>query len=89
MAELERTLSARELAEWMAYYGIEPFGEERADLRAGIVASTTANCHLGSNATPLKATDFMPFYEQPAPPSDYQRMQAMFGDRVIKKKPHG
>jgi hypothetical protein len=32
-----------ELAEWAAYYQCEPFGEERADLRAGIVASVIAN----------------------------------------------
>ena len=36
-------ISSREFAEWAAYYEIEPFGEERADLRAGVVASMVGN----------------------------------------------
>jgi hypothetical protein len=40
VAELEQTMSGRELTEWMAYDSLEPFGDQRADLRAGIVAAT-------------------------------------------------
>ena len=43
VAELLSRTTSRELSEWMVYYELEPFGEERADLRAGIVASTVAN----------------------------------------------
>lgn len=38
-------MSAPLLMEWMAYYTIEPFGEARADLRAGVIASLLANIH--------------------------------------------
>lgn len=43
VGELLRRISSRELSEWMAYYGQEPFGDVRADLQAGIIASTIAN----------------------------------------------
>ena len=49
----------------MAYNAIEPFGEERADLRAGIVAATTANVWRGKKDKAFKPTDFMPYYKPP------------------------
>lgn len=41
---------------WLAYYELEPFGEERGDLRAGIIASTIANVHRD----PKKGKAFRP-----------------------------
>ena len=60
VSELLSRISSRELTEWQAYYGLEPFGEDRADLRAGIVASTVANVYRKSGTQPYKAQDFMP-----------------------------
>lgn len=57
--ELLCRITARELVEWMAYYELEPWGEERADLRAAIVASTIANIFRGKRAA-YKVEDFMP-----------------------------
>jgi len=56
-------ISSRQFAEWMAYARIEPFGEERADLRAGIVASTIANTNRGRGQKPYKPQQFMPEFE--------------------------
>lgn len=54
------SMSNREFVEWQAYFGIEPFGEERADLRAGIVAATVANAAGGrGKGRAAKPTDFM------------------------------
>lgn len=52
--------SSRELTEWMAFMQVEPFGEERADLRAGIVASTIANVVRKKGGKMAKPEDFMP-----------------------------
>lgn len=52
-------MSAREFAEWMAYYRLEPFGEERADLRAGIIASASVNV-WAKRGRSAKPSDFMP-----------------------------
>ncbi|MFA5162089.1 MAG: DUF4035 domain-containing protein [Elusimicrobiales bacterium] len=60
VGELLGRISSRELTEWQAYYGIEPFGEERADLRAGIIAATGANVFRGKGIKPYKPQDFMP-----------------------------
>lgn len=60
MAELKATVTHAELCEWAEYYAIEPWGEAPADLRAGIVASTFANCHLREDADLLTPLDFMP-----------------------------
>jgi hypothetical protein len=46
----------------MIYTTIEPFGEEAAFYRAGIVASTIANVHRDQKKRrePFAPTDFMP-----------------------------
>lgn len=56
-------ISSRQFAEWMAYARLEPWGEERADLRAGIVASTIANANRGKGQKPYKPQQFMPSFE--------------------------
>ena len=56
-------ISSRDFAEWMAYSRLEPWGEERADLRAGIVASTIANSNRGKGQKPFKPQQFMPDFE--------------------------
>lgn len=51
-------MPATELSEWQRFYVDEPFGEVRADLRAGIVAKTVAQM-MGGNRK-VSAMDFMP-----------------------------
>ena len=63
--ELLARIDSRELTEWLAYYGLNPWGPERSDLRAGMVASTVANCLTSGS---FKPSDFMPKYgPQPEP----------------------
>jgi hypothetical protein len=59
--ELSGRMSSREFAEWMAFYRIEPFGDQRADMRSAIVASTMANL-LGKKK--FAPADFMLFTER-------------------------
>lgn len=56
-------IDSREFTEWMAYASLEPWGEPRADLRAGIVASTIANVNRSSDSEPFTPRDFMPTFE--------------------------
>ena len=74
--ELQATLTTRELMNWIAFYELDPWGERRADLRAGIVASTTYNMQRGKSKA-LKASDFMPDFE-PQKPQTVQEMQTIF-----------
>ena len=48
---------------------MSPFGDERSDLQAGIIASTIANVHRGKNTSAFKPEDFMP-YSKREPISD-------------------
>jgi hypothetical protein len=54
-------MSSSEFTEWMAFYELEPQGEWRADLRAGIIASTIANVNRSADSDALTPKDFMPF----------------------------
>lgn len=63
VAELGDRMSSAEFAEWMAFYTIEPFGEERADLRQAMTTSAVNNSIQAQAKTPkwTKPEDFMPF----------------------------
>lgn len=50
----------------MAYASIEPFGEGRADLRMGILASLIANVNRDTKkkSEPFVPADFIPGYDE-------------------------
>lgn len=91
----QREIDAAEFAEWLAYYRLEPWGEERGDLRAGIVASTVANAWRGKDVLPFNPGDFMPEFGPPdAGPLDeeaaiaqqealFEGFTRQFGGRVV------
>jgi hypothetical protein len=90
VAEIEARFSSREIAEWMAFASLEPFGEERADLRAGIIASVLANIHRDRKRRPepFSPTDFMPFVELPktAPPGSSLDREIKAAFRQFEKR---
>jgi hypothetical protein len=61
--EIEDAMPATELTEWALFYDQHPFGEYRADLRAGIVAAVVAATAGNKNAKP---SDFMPLVKREA-----------------------
>jgi hypothetical protein len=74
VAELEQRMTSREFSEWMAYFALEPFGEERADLRMGILASVMANLWGKRKGHPWRPQDFMPrFGRRDADPMELLR----------------
>jgi len=62
--ELLSRVGSDEITEWAAYFRLDPFGEERADLRAGIVASAIANTMGGGKRT-YQPSEFMPKFGEP------------------------
>lgn len=57
-------LSARQIAGWMAYASVEPFGELQADYRAGVISSILANVNRGSRtAKSFGPADFFPWLD--------------------------
>lgn len=89
MAEWQAVMSSAEFAEWVAYAKVNPFGLDRADLRAGIVASVIAEVYRDSKkrAEPYTPGDFMPVFdggqEVESPPPDpaalFAKLKAGFG----------
>lgn len=67
------------LAEWVAYYSVEPFGEERADARNAITAATVYNSHRRKGKA-AKVEDYMPKFSQPEKqsPDDMIQFAAMY-----------
>lgn len=61
-------MTPQHLGEWLAYYRLDPWGDGRADLRAGIVASVIANANRDSKrkAEPFQPRDFMPRFDRDA-----------------------
>lgn len=56
-------MSSKDIAEAMAYDQINPFGEERADLRAGVISSVIANVNRKAGSKSFTPQDFMPNFE--------------------------
>ena len=54
-------MSGREFAEWQAYFKLEPFGDTRADLRAGIITSNIVNVLKSQKSKRTTPLDFMYF----------------------------
>lgn len=58
--EMLARIDSLELAEWMQYYALDPWGSQRDDLQAGIIASTIANANSGKGRA-FQPIDFMPY----------------------------
>lgn len=59
-------LTASQLNDWFAYANIEPFGEQRSELRHGQMMAMTANLNRDSKqrSEPFTALDFMNYVEK-------------------------
>lgn len=75
---------SHELGEWMAFYKLEPWGEERADIRAAIVARTVAS-QWAKEVPDLE--DFMPFLERD--PQSLDDMKSVLGKARRQALPMG
>lgn len=62
IAELQERISSHDFAEYWAMFQLEPWGLEREDYRAGIVASTVANANRDrkKHPRPYRPEDFVP-----------------------------
>ena len=49
-----------EVADWMSYYQLEPFGYKADWLRTGVVAAMTANVNRKKGTKPAMPEDFIP-----------------------------
>jgi hypothetical protein len=85
VAELGDRMSAQELQEWIEYQGIVGCldSRQRADLGAGIVASTVANAHRSGRSQSFSPQDFMPSVAKPKQ-TPQQAIEKLKRERGIK-----
>ena len=57
--QMLRNMSSQQLSEWMAFYELEPFGEDREEARIGQVVQVLANANRDSKKrkTPYSLED--------------------------------
>lgn len=79
-------LSGRQWDEWAAFWAIEPWGDYRADRRAGEICAVIGNVNRDSKRRPepFGPEDFMPYIRPPAPPAA-ATLRARLAHRVVKK----
>jgi len=83
--------------DWMRYYKVEPFGEERADLRIGIMTANIMAAISGISAqlagkrkgTSYRAQDFMPFTEAAVKKNDPLPDKVLFQKVLILNRLYG
>lgn len=90
-----RSMTAREFECWKIAYRFDPWGEERGDLRAGIIASASVSPHCKRGQSPAPS-DFMPQFGPDAekgdgelrPKQSEEEMRSQFNafKRVVDKK---
>lgn len=83
-----RQMRRSELGMWAALMRVDPWGEWRADLRAGTIASTLVNLKLRKGAKPYSALDFMPFEDKanaPDPAALSRQIKALLSPHIKKK----
>jgi hypothetical protein len=81
-------MTSSQLSEAIAYYELNPWGEDRADLRMAVGWSLIANINRNTAAksTPFVPTDFMPYAERKrvAPRALWKRLTSVL-DRIKRK----
>ncbi len=87
-------MSSREFTEWAAYAQLEPFGEQRADLRMGILAALQANMNRDPKKTKqFTPEDFMPSFESEQRQRNgynaeaLEMMAAVYGGTITREEP--
>ena len=79
VSELQRRMSSREFSEWVAFYGLEPFGFQAEFMGHAQTAATIVNVNRGKGK-PVKVQDFMPKEpeQQQQTPEQMIQFAAMF-----------
>jgi hypothetical protein len=87
VAEAQARISAREFAEWIAYYGMSPFGPQRDDIRSGVLGASLASM-WAKKGSRLKASDFMPDFEKSKPENRQESQEQIWAKLRIFQKAH-
>jgi hypothetical protein len=78
VGSLTRRLTAKQFLDWEHYDAIEPFGDDRADMRAASIVQMLYNINRGKGQKALTLKDFMLTFKEAAPKKEktWQEMAA-------------
>ena len=79
----QQEIDAEEFQWWQAFYRLEPWGETRADLRMGILASVQANVYRGKDTEAFTPQDFMPNFEASSDEPDDDELDALIAQQEM------
>lgn len=86
VAEMLQRMTSRELTEWQVYSNLEPWGEEREDLRSGMATSPLLNIQMGKKGKKSKPSDWiMDFVDAPEEQTD-EDMKLILQGFVARRK---
>ena len=88
VAELKERMSSSEFTAWMCYYKMTPFGDDREDLRAALVAYTVAaTTPRKRGAKPIKMQDFvLEFGERKQQSIEEMQQRVMMAAAIAKQR---
>ena len=75
-------MTSSEFSEWIAFYNIHPFGDERDDMRIAQLCSLIFNITRSKKQTATKITDWMFNFEQPDKPDATQESNLMYAETL-------
>lgn len=85
VGELETSMSSSEYSHWLAFYQLYPFGPERDNLHAAIIAATVANVHRGKQQTPFTPDSFMLKTGDDRPNKGFDELVAFLNANAVEK----
>lgn len=76
---MQQEISSADFAELLAYYRIDPWGEQRDDLRTALLCSVIANALASGKGRRFKLADFLLDFEaELKKPQTAKQMEAIF-----------
>jgi hypothetical protein len=86
ISEIDNEMSSAEFSDWIQFYSMHPFGSERDNLHAAIIATLIGNANRGKGARPLEIDDFMIMSEKQRKSNETQQFIAGLQSLAKQKK---
>lgn len=77
-------ITGQQFIEWMAFYELDPWGDQRADLRMAEMLALTVNMNLRKGKKPATIQDFMHYAEKPDPKPMSQAESVAYIQRALR-----
>jgi hypothetical protein len=84
--ELDNGMSSAEFSDWIEFYSMHPFGSERDNLHAAMLAALISNSNRAKGKPPAEVNDFMIMSQQQRKDNETQQFLAGLQAIAVKKE---